>query len=256
MQYFHEARVVVTGGGHGLGPAMVEALLARGARVAIMTRDAAQLATIARLGAIARWGDATDAASIETVLAEFRPSVLILTAEATPSIAPIDEPPWDRFSHVWNMDAQAGLCGIQAALRAPLARGSRVLIVSNGPAGGGPPSGRFAGVKRMLWFMAHYANDAAHARGLGIHFQVLVPLQMMADTPLALVASAYARRDGISVEAFLARTYAAPLTLQQYGEYVARLLGDPRYASGVAYGVKADTGITALDRRVMDPWRP
>jgi hypothetical protein len=35
--------------------------------------------------------------------------------------------------------------------------------------------------------------------------------------------------------------------MKQYGEQVATLLTDPRYATGVAYGFRSDTGITALD---------
>jgi hypothetical protein len=56
----------------------------------------------------------------------------------------------------------------------------------------------------MLWFMAHHANDIANERGLGIHFQVLVPLQMIETALVHQVASAYARCQGISIEAFLA----------------------------------------------------
>jgi hypothetical protein len=60
-------------------------------------------------------------------------------------------------------------------------------------------------------------------------------------------ASAGARRRGLSIEAFLAERYGTPLSPRQYGEHVATLLTDPRSATGVAYGFKGDTGITALD---------
>jgi hypothetical protein len=101
----------------------------------------------------------------------------------------------------------------------------------------------------MLWLMAHYANDVATERRLGIHFQVLVPLQIVGETAIGHQgASAGARRRGLSIEAFLAERYGAPLSPRQYGEQVATLLTDPRYATGVAYGFKADTGITALDK--------
>jgi NAD(P)-dependent dehydrogenase (short-subunit alcohol dehydrogenase family) len=196
-----------------------------------------------------RPGDATDAALMDAVVADVRPSVLILNAGATPFVAPLDEQTWDTFSIVWNTDVRAGLHGIQAALRAPLARGSRVLIASNGTAMvGAPLSGGYAGAKRMLWFMAHDANAIGHERGLGIHFQVLVSLQMIGETALGQhVAGAYARHEGVSVEAFLtARFGEQRLSPRQYGEQVATLLTDPRYASGVAYGF-SDAGITSLD---------
>jgi hypothetical protein len=61
-------------------------------------------------------------------------------------------------------------------------------------------------------------------------------------------ASAMARRRGLSIEALLAERYGAHrLSPRRYGEHVATLLTDPRYATGVAYGLKGDLGITALD---------
>jgi hypothetical protein len=89
---------------------------------------------------------------------------------------------------------QAGLHGIQAAFKAPMSPGSRAMIMSSGAAmvlsaPQIPPhslrlSGGYIGAKRMLWFMAHSANAVAKERGLKIHFQVLVPTQLMAGTSL------------------------------------------------------------------------
>jgi len=96
--------------------------------------------------------------------------------------------------------------------------------------------------------MAHYANGIAIERGLGIHFPVLVPQQIVGETALGhQAASAGARRHGLSIEAFLAERYGAPLSPRQYREHVVTLLPDPRYTTGVAYGFKGDIGITALD---------
>ena len=241
--------VVVTGGSRGLGLGIVEALLARGAQVTVVARDPGRLADVERLGAAARPGDATDPALMSAVVADVKPSVLILNAGATPFMAPLDEQTWDAFTAVWDTDVKAGLYGIQAALKAPLAYGARVLIVSSGAAiAGNPLSGGYAGAKRMLWLMAHYANALASERRLGIRFQVLVPQQIVGETALGhQAASAGARRRGLSIEAFLAERYGAPLSPRQYGEHVATFLTDPRYATGVAYGFKGDTGITALD---------
>jgi NAD(P)-dependent dehydrogenase (short-subunit alcohol dehydrogenase family) len=174
-----DERVVVTGGSRGLGLGIVAALLARGAQVTVVARDPTRLADVQRLGAAARPGDVTDPALMSAVVADVKPSVLILNAGATPAMAPIDEQSWDAFTAVWDTDVKAGLYGIQAALNAPLAPGARVLIVSSGAAiAGNPLSGGYAGAKRMLWLMAHYASGLASERGLGIHFQVLVPQQM------------------------------------------------------------------------------
>jgi NAD(P)-dependent dehydrogenase (short-subunit alcohol dehydrogenase family) len=245
-----DERVVVTGGSRGLGRGIVEALLARGAQVTVIARDPARLADVERLGAAARPGDVTDPTLMSAVVADVKPSVLILNAGAPPFMAPIDEQSWDAFTAVWDTDVKAGLYGIQAALKAPLANGARVLIVSSGAAiAGNSLSGGYAGAKRMLWLMAHYANDVATERRLGIHFQVLIPIQIVGETAIGHQgASAGARRRGLSIEAFLAERYGAPLSPRQYGEQVATLLTDSSYATGIAYGFKADTGITALDR--------
>jgi NAD(P)-dependent dehydrogenase (short-subunit alcohol dehydrogenase family) len=250
MRTLQDERVVVTGGNRGLGLAIVEALLGRGAQVTVVARDPARLAAVERLGAATRRGDVTDPTLMSAVVADVKPSVLILNAGAAPFMAPIDEQSWDAFTAVWDTDVKAGLYGIQAALKAPLANGARVLIVSSGAAiAGNSLSGGYAGAKRMLWLMAHYANDVATERRLGIHFQVLVPLQIVGETAIGHQgASAGARRRGLSIETFLAERYGAPLSPRQYGEQVATLLTDPRYAAGVAYGFKGDTGITALDR--------
>src|SRR4030095_2569954 len=77
-----DERVVVTGGSRGLGRGMVEALLARGARVTVIARDPARLADVERLGAAARPGDVTDPALMNAVVADVKPAVLILNAGA------------------------------------------------------------------------------------------------------------------------------------------------------------------------------
>ena len=164
--------VVVTGGSRGLGLGIVEALLARGAQVTVVARDPGRLADVERLGAAARPGDVTDPALMSAVVADVKPSVLILNAGATPFMAPLDEQTWDAFTAVWDTDVKAGLYGIQAALKAPLAYGARVLIVSSGAAiAGNPLSGGYAGAKRMLWLMAHYANGLPVSGGSAFAFR-------------------------------------------------------------------------------------
>jgi len=185
------------------------------------------------------------------VVADIRPSVLILNAGATPFMAPIDEQTWETFSRIWNNDVRAGFYGIQAALKTPLLPGSRVLLTLSGAAlHGAPLSGGLAGAKRELWFMAQYANDVARERQLGIQFQALLPMQMIIETALAQeIAEAYARRQRVSIETLLTSRYGnVTLSADQYGEYVAAILADPKYASAVALGIKGDTGISQLDK--------
>jgi NAD(P)-dependent dehydrogenase (short-subunit alcohol dehydrogenase family) len=184
----------------------------------------------------------------ERVIRELAPSVVVLNAGASPAMGPIHELTWEAFSRVWNTDVQAGLHWIQAAIRLPLARGSRVLISSSGAAvNGSPLSGGYAGAKRMLWLMAGYANQVSETLDLGIKFQTLIPMQMIGETALGRAgAEAYAARKGVAVEKFLAG-FGAPLGPRQIGEHVATLLTDPRHEAGVAFGVKGDFGLRSLD---------
>jgi hypothetical protein len=59
-------------------------------------------------------------------------------------------------------------------------------------------------------------------------------------------AGAYASAQGLAAEAFLAR-FGAPMSPRAYGEKVVSVLVDPAYASGMAFGLKGDTGITVLE---------
>jgi NAD(P)-dependent dehydrogenase (short-subunit alcohol dehydrogenase family) len=249
MQTLKDQRVVVTGGSRGIGLGIVEALAAQGARVTVVARSPGPLAEVKhRLGVETTQGDVTDPAVAERVLREVAPSVLVLNAGASPGLGPIHEQTWEAFSRVWNTDVQAGLYWIQAAIRLPLARGSRVVISSSGAAiAGSPLSGGYAGAKRMLWLMASYANQSSSDLGLGIKFQTLVPRQMIGETQLGREgAEAYAARKGVSVEALLAG-FGAPLTPRHIGEHVATLLTDARHEAGVAFGVKGDLGLHSLD---------
>ncbi|HKE15074.1 MAG TPA: SDR family oxidoreductase [Kofleriaceae bacterium] len=251
--------VVVTGGSKGLGRAMVEALVARGARVTAIARDAAALDSATNAGAVTVAGDATDADLMNRIVADTAPDVLILNAGARLTLASIDEHTWESFSAQWNTDVKAGLVGIQAALRTPMKPGGRVVIMSSGAAmvlgvPYIPPdslrlSGGYIGAKRMVWFMAHSAGAVSRERGLGIRFQVLVPLQLMPGTELGhQVASAYARIEGVTAEEHVVARYGSILEPAEVGAQVANLLGDPRHATGVAYGVRAGADLVPLDQ--------
>ena len=249
METLQDQRVIVTGGHRGLGLGLVEALVERGARVVVVGRDRERLAEVERrLGVDVRVGDVTDRALAGSLLRDVRPTVVALNAGAKVELLPLHEQTWEAFTAVWDSDVKAGLHWIQEAIRLPLARGSRVLISSSGAAvGGSPLSGGYAGAKRMLWLMANYANGVSAELELGIRFQTLVPLQMVGETDRGRsAAEAYARRKGITPEAFLAG-FGAPMTPRQYGEHVVTILTDPKYEEGGAFGLKGDFGIRSLD---------
>jgi len=232
-----------------LGLGLVEALVARKARVTVVARDAARLADVQRrLGVAVAQGDVTDQALARALLCDVRPSVLVLNAGATPAMAPLHEQTWEGFSAPWNTDVKAGLFWVQEALRLPLADGSRVLLGSSGAAvKGSPLSGGYAGAKRMLWMMAHYANTVSAELHLGIRFQAIIPQQMIGDTDLGRAgAEAYAKRKGVTPEVFLAG-FGKPMSPRDFGEHIVTILTDVTYESGTAFGLKGDTGIVSLD---------
>jgi hypothetical protein len=241
-------KVVVTGGSRGLGLGIVEALVAQKAQVTVVARNPERLAEVAkRLGVKVVRGDVTDEKLARGVLSDVRPSVLVLNAGATPPMGPLHELSWEDFNRVWDVDVRAGFHWVQETLRLPLPRGSRVIIASSGAAlNGSPLSGSYAGAKRMLWLMALYANDVTQRLDLGIRFQAILPQQIIGDTELGRqAAEAYARSKGISLETFLAG-FGAPMPPRKVGDYVVSILTDPRYATGIAFGMKGDLGIVPL----------
>jgi len=241
--------VIVTGGSRGLGLGLVEALVAHGARVTVVARESEALASVrARLGVATIAADVTDEAAAHHVLAEVNPDILALNAGAKPPMGRLDQMSWADFSATWETDVKAGFYWLQAALNLPLKPGSRVLVGSSGAAENGSPlSGGYAGAKRMLWFMAKYANKVAEQKSLGIRFQAVVPQQIIGGTGVGDAgAGAYARAAGIEPAAFLAR-FGAPMPPRQFGDHLVAVLDDPQYATGVAFGLKGDSGITVLE---------
>ena len=201
-----------------------------GARVTVVARErrCARRPVAARLGVATISADVTDETAAHRILAEVRPDILVLNAGAKPPMGRLDQLSWADFAATWETDVKAGLYWLQAALNLPLKPGSRVLVGSSGAAANGSPlSGGYAGAKRMLWFMAKYANGVAEQKGLGIRFQVIVPQQMIGGTGVGDAgANAYARAMGIEPEAFLAR-FGAPMPPREFGEKVVSVLDDP-----------------------------
>ncbi|MEH2469648.1 NAD(P)-dependent dehydrogenase (short-subunit alcohol dehydrogenase family) [Nitrobacteraceae bacterium AZCC 2161] len=244
-----DKNVVVTGGSRGLGLGLVEALVAHGARVTVVARGADALASVrARLGVATIAADVANETAAPRILAEVRPDILALNAGATPRMGRLDQLSWADFTVPWETDVKAGLYWLQAALNLPLKPGSRVLVGSSGAAQNGSPlSGGYAGAKRMLWFMAKYANGVSAQKGLGIRFQAIVPLQIVGGTGVGDAgAGAYARAMNLEPAEFLAG-FGAPLPPREFGDKVVSVLDDPKYAEGLIFGLKGDTGVTMLE---------
>jgi NAD(P)-dependent dehydrogenase (short-subunit alcohol dehydrogenase family) len=240
---------VVTGGSRGLGLGLVEALVAEGAKVTVVARGTEALEAVkARLGVTTISADVTDRAAADRILADIRPDLLALNAGVTPRMGRLDQLSWEDFSVAWETDVKAGLFWLQAALNLPLKPGSRVLVGSSGAAvTGSQMSGGYAGSKRMLWFMAKYANGVSQQLDLGIRFQTIVPRQMILGTGTGdAAADAYAGSMGITPEQFVAR-FGAPMPPREFGDRVISVLKDQQYAEGIVFGLSGDAGVTVME---------
>src|SRR5262249_58810511 len=114
MQTLEGQSVVVTGGSRGLGLGIVEALVARKAKVTVVARGAARLADVAKtLGVATIKGDASDPQVALAVLRDVKPSVLVMSNGHAPAMAPIHKQTADVVSALWNADAKATLHCVQ-----------------------------------------------------------------------------------------------------------------------------------------------
>src|SRR5579863_4543505 len=87
-----DKKAIVTGGSRGLGLGLVEALVAHGAKVTVVARDAGALAiTRERLGVTTISANVTDEAAAYRILGEVHPDVLVLNAGAKPRMGRLDE---------------------------------------------------------------------------------------------------------------------------------------------------------------------
>lgn len=244
-----DKNVVVTGGSRGLGLGLVEALVDQGAKVTVVARGAESLKAVAdRLDVATIAADVTDEASAHQIVGDVRPDILVLNAGTTPHMGRLDQLSWQDFSVAWETDVKAGLFWLQAALNVPLDPGSRVLVGSSGAAvSGSQMSGGYGGSKRMLWFMAKYANGVSQEKNLGIRFQAIVPRMMILGTGTGdAAAGAYAGSMGITPEEFVAR-FGSPMPPRDFGDRVVSVLEDPQFADGIVFGLNGDAGVTIME---------
>jgi hypothetical protein len=99
----------------------------------------------------------------------------------------------------------------------------------------------------MLWLMAGYANGISAEQDLGIRFQAIVPMQMLAAGGVGRAgAEAYARRKGVTPEAFLAN-FGRPMSAREFGDHIVEILTDPQHEAAPAFALKGDFGVRALE---------
>lgn len=198
---------LIVGASMGLGRGIAEAFDGAGASVIAVAREAGPLRELAAAGKSIR-AERADAAADGTaaaLIARCQPDVLVLVAGAIPLGKPVQEYTWEEFSLHWNADVKIAFTWLTAALTAPLALGSRVIVVSSG-AGvfGSPVSGGYAPAKAAQRFLAAYAREESARGGLGITITAVHP----SLNPFGRVGqsgiAAYAARSGKTREEQLA----------------------------------------------------
>src|SRR5205823_478039 len=132
-----DKNALVTGGSRGLGLGLVEALIAHGAKVTVVARDADALQSVrARLGVATISADITDETAAHRILAEVRPEILALNAGTPPPMGRLDQLSWADFTATWETDVKAALYWLQAALNLPMQPrefGEKVVAVLDDP---------------------------------------------------------------------------------------------------------------------------
>jgi NAD(P)-dependent dehydrogenase (short-subunit alcohol dehydrogenase family) len=199
---------LVTGASRGFGHAIAAALHADGARVVAVARSAALLDELQEeLGdrLVPVVADAADPVVAGTLVDKYQPDTLVLNAGAAPLPRPLQEHTWETFSRNWDVDVRHAFHWLRAALLQPLRPGSTVVVMSSGAAlFGSPLSGGYAGAKSTIRFITGYAADESARAGLGIRFVSVLPKLTPATDIGAMAVEAYARRNDMSVEAYLA----------------------------------------------------
>ncbi len=219
-QPFAGKTAIVTGASRGFGRAIAAALTGAGARVVGVARTRSHLQLVGEeLGdaftAVA--ADAADAATAARLIDEYRPDTIVLAAGLAPRMTPLMDQTWESFTENWNVDVAQAFHWTRYALRRPLAPGSAVIALSSGAAvNGSPLSGGYAGAKATIRFISSYAAEEAQRAGLGISFASVLPRLTPATDLGAKAVAAYAARQGVDVETFVASS-GPVLTPEQVG---------------------------------------
>ncbi len=225
-QHLSDTSALVTGASRGFGRGIATALSQAGARVVGVARNGPGLQDLAaELGGsvITEVADAADPVVAGQLLDRYDPRLLVLNAGVSPLSRPLQQHTWQSFSRNWDVDVQHVFHWTREALLRPMQPGSTVIIISSGAAlAGSPLSGGYAGAKATIRFIASYAAAESQRGGLGIRFISVLP-QLTPATELGAVAvAAYAAREGMAVEDFLA-TRGPVLTPQLAGKAITEL---------------------------------
>jgi NAD(P)-dependent dehydrogenase (short-subunit alcohol dehydrogenase family) len=239
---------LVTGASRGFGRAIASALHAQGNDVVAVARNAEQLAALRHeLGdtLTTEIADVTDPVVAGALIDRYRPDTLVLNAGAAPLYRPLHQHTWETFSRNWDVDTRHAFHWTREALLLPLDAGSTVIALSSGAAvAGSPLSGGYAGAKATIRFITNYAGDESERAGLGIRFISLLPRLTPATGLGSGAVAAYAHRDGLDVDDYLARL-GPGLTPEDVGKATLELVTSPDHTPG-AY-LLTPAGLTPLE---------
>jgi NAD(P)-dependent dehydrogenase (short-subunit alcohol dehydrogenase family) len=224
---------VVTGASRGFGLAIAKALAAHGVHVVAVARSLGPLDELKNdLGecVTTEVADVADPTVSSSLIANYRPRIIILNAGATPDPGSLQDQTWDNFSLNWNVDVRQVFNFVREALSAPLQPGSIVIAMSSGAAlRGSPLSGGYAGAKSTVRFISSYAALESQRNSLDIRFVSVLP-QITPVTNLgAAYVEAYAAYEGLSVDAYLTRMNP-PLSVEQVGRSIVELAADDEHS--------------------------
>ncbi|HUN31193.1 MAG TPA: SDR family oxidoreductase [Trebonia sp.] len=226
---------LIVGASRGLGRGIAQAFDEAGASVIAVAREAGPLEELAAAGKSVRAerADAAENGTAADLIDRYQPDVLVLAAGAVPLGKPIQEYTWAEFSLHWDADVKIAFTWLTAALTAPLAPGSRVVVVSSG-AGvfGSPVSGGYAPAKAAQRFLAAYAREESDRGGLGITITAVHPSMNPFGRVGQSGVTAYAARSGKTREEQLAGM-GATLTPEITGAALVELtMADPAIVAG------------------------
>jgi NAD(P)-dependent dehydrogenase (short-subunit alcohol dehydrogenase family) len=225
---------LITGASRGFGRAIASALHAEGANVVAVARNAELLASLRHeLGGTltTEVADVTDPVVAGALIERYRPHTLVLNAGASPLMRPLQHQTWETFSRNWDVDVRHAFHWIREALLLPLRPGSTVIVMSSGAAvAGSPLSGGYAGAKATIRFITGYAADESERAGLGIRFTSVLPRLTSATELGSGAVTAYARRDGLEVNEYLAR-FGPGLTPEEVGKATVDLVTTTEYSA-------------------------
>jgi NAD(P)-dependent dehydrogenase (short-subunit alcohol dehydrogenase family) len=238
---------IVTGASRGFGRAVAGALHADGAQVVAVARSAEPLRSLRdELGdrLIPVVADAADPVVAGTLVVQYDPDILVLNAGAAPLPRPLHEHTWETFSRNWDVDVRHAFHWLREALLQPLRPGSTVVVMSSGAAlFGSPLSGGYAGAKATVRFITGYAADESARAGLGIRFVSVLPKLTPATDIGAMAVEAYARRNDMTVEAYLEEV-GPGITPEDVGKAILELVSAPEHNAGAFLLTPA--GLSAL----------